>query len=141
MSGYLQRSELRGWRRALAVIFVLSVLAPLVALRPEHGSAVGINVYYDDTIASAIDPCELESSPACPDGVPLNDELEFMAQVAAAYYSVIFHDMHNMDIRVAWVTGESPFARVVETDDQGRPTRRRCPGHCRYQLVLGPNAL
>ncbi|MEZ4569581.1 MAG: hypothetical protein R2849_04490 [Thermomicrobiales bacterium] len=45
-----------------------------------------------------------------------------MGQVAAAYYSVIFHDMHNMDIRIAWVSGEAPFARIVETDGQGRPT-------------------
>ncbi len=121
MTSYLQRTQLHGWRRALAACFVLSLLTPFVAARAPETSAVGINVYYDDTIASAVDPCALADQSACPGGQPMNDELEFMAQVAAAYWSVIFHDMHNMEIRVAWVSGESPFARVVEVDDDGRP--------------------
>ena len=121
MWAYLHRTQLRGWRRALAVCFVLSLLTPLIATTRQDASAVGIYVYYDDTIASAVDPCTLADTSACPGGVPLNDELEFMAQVAAAYWSVIFHDMHNMEIAVGWVSGEAPFARVTEVDGQGRP--------------------
>ena len=109
------------WRAFFASAFVLSLFVPILATTPNGASAVGINVYYDETIPSAVDPCSLEDTSACPDGVPLNDELEFMAQVAAAYWSVIFHDMHNMEIRVAWVTGEAPFARIVQVDGQGRP--------------------
>ena len=121
MFDYLQRTHLRGWRRALAVCFVLSLFVPLIAANSQETSAVGINVYYDGTIDDAIDPCDFDNSPACPDGEALNDELELMAQIAAAYYAVIFHDMHNMDIRVGWVNGEAPFARIVEVDGQGRP--------------------
>ena len=121
MTTHIQRTRLRGWRRALAACFALSLLMPLVTLQPEGGSAVGINVIYDDTIEDAVDPCELDNSPACPDGEPLNDDLEFMTQVAAAYWSTIFHDMHNMEVRVGWVTGESPFARIEQVDGQGRP--------------------
>lgn len=121
MNAYMRRTQLRGWRRLLAACFMLSLLTPLMALSGEPASAVGINVYYDDTINTAVDPCTLEDTSACPDGEALNDELELMAQIAAAYWSVIFHDMHNMEIRVAWVSGEAPFARVVQTDGQGRP--------------------
>lgn len=121
MTGYLHQTQLHGWRRAFAVIFVVSLLTPLFAVSPQDAGAVGIYVYYDDTIEDAIDPCELDDSPACPDGEPLNDDLEFLTQVAAAYWAVIFHDAHDMTIRVGWVTGEAPFARVIEVDGQGRP--------------------
>jgi hypothetical protein len=110
-----------GLRRALAACFVVALLAPYFAFAPRDAGAVGIYVYYDDSIASAVDPCELDDSPACPSGVPLNDDLELYAQIASAYWAVIFHDAHDMTIRVGWVTGEAPFARVVDVDDQGRP--------------------
>ncbi len=121
LTDYQHHPALPGWRRALLACFATMLVVPFLASTPQRAGAVGIYVYYDDTIASAVDPCSLEDLSACPEGEPMNDELELMAQIAAAYYSVIFHDMHNMDIRVAWVSGEAPFARIIETDDQGRP--------------------
>jgi len=121
MTARKQRTSFRFWRAALVACFVLSVVAPLLTLAPRDAGAVGINVIYDGTIKGAIDPCKLKIEQACPDGVSRTPEMLFLAQVAAAYWSVIFHDAHNLTIRVAWVAGEDPFTRVEQVDAQGRP--------------------
>lgn len=120
------------WRRrrqprrapSLAILFVLMVT--MVSGLASPAQAVGITIIYDDTIAGAIDPCDYEEElPACADEVDRTDEMILLAQVAAAYWSTIYHDAHSIEIHAAWVVDQAPSAGIVSADANGRALEAR----------------
>ncbi len=114
-------------RRAPSLVILIILMITMVGGLAAPAQAVGISIIYDDTIPGAIDPCDYEEEelPACADEVDRTDEMIFLVEVAAAYWSTIYHDLHSIEIHTAWVVDQAPSASVVTADANGRALEAR----------------
>lgn len=116
----------RRHRRAPSLAIVIALMVTIVGGLANPVGAVGITIIYDPTIPGAIDPCDAEDElPACADDEDRTNDMIFLAQVAAAYWSTILHDAHSIEIHTAWVVDQAPSAGIVSADANGRALEAR----------------
>lgn len=107
--------------------------AILLALTAPPAEAIQIQVQYDPSDSTAIDPCTpvligdvWGNFAACAGGVDRTPELALIVQHAAAHWSDIYDDANvTVTIRYFWHTDTFPDANMELLDGQGRPVEGR----------------
>jgi len=104
-----------------------ALLAFVLIAAPAH--AIQIQVQYDQSDPTAIDPCtlvlqgdEFVNYAACAGGVDRTPDLALIVQHAADHWSDIYDDPNVVvTIRYFWHTSAAPDANMEDLDVQGRP--------------------